>query len=1207
MQCPNCQHENPPQAKFCMECGTKLELTCSKCGLTLLAEARFCIECGTPVGGSPQPAAESTPVPQLEDLNPQIRPLIPDALAQKYAAADAQDTRENRLITALSVDITGSTQLSASQSAESAFQLMQDCFEVLVNIVASYEGIISGFRGDALLAFFGSPIVHENDSERAILAAFDMRDAMHDKGLQIRVGIHTARMTVGEIKTQLHSEYTAYGTDIVVAKRLEETADTGQILVSSETHRFTQRAFAFENLSPLSLKGFDMPVIAHSVIRPLENPRKLRGIEGLTSRLIGREVEFASLVGAIDALANEQMGQIVTVVGEAGIGKSRLVQELREMFQSHDQLQWLEGRCISIGQPMSFWPFIDILRTELGISSQDSEEDVADKLIGHINDLFGEDAQRIIPYVGQVLSAKLPEAYQEQIRYAAPEQIRHQTLLRMQEMFIALAHRHPLVLILEDLHWADELSLDLLWVLLDVLETTPLMLVCVYRPQREHRSWQIDGIASSRHRDRCTSIRLNPLTSQQSQQMVQSLLAIESLPAETEAVILQRTEGNPFFVEEVIRSLIDQGEIFQEAGGWKAKASITQINVPDTIQSVILSRIDRLQDEVKYVLKCASVIGCVFQERLLAYLSGQQALLSDRLDELESNELVYRERILPELEYAFKHALTQETTYQGLLEQQRHLFHERVAEGIEIIYQHQVEEYYEQLAYHYSRSENQAKATEYLTKAGQKTAGRYANEEALDYFNQALDLAESDVYDEILKHRAELFLELYRGMEAADDYERLLNNAKVCGNRQVELEALLGLVRAYYTVSLDQPDFAAKFVKLQTATYDLASELNDKKSMIKALVFGVQFSSDFKYWSAQEQRTNADKALALSHEIGDEVLITASMIAMFNTSRTVEFGETLRKRLEAHHDLTRLKEVYFLLMYTHLGFGNFERCIECSDAAINLAKETGTPPVMYPTIKALAALHLGRYDMAWTSLQDEVTDEAHQFGQAFQSFGLGMYFLELAAYEKATEMFEATIRQVEYLKRDWLREIAQLRLIKSCLASKTLVQEELNGLCRDIPDTKHQFSILPGEVRSDIELYLGNPEKALHEALSASRQAEAIGRKFAHVSALELQSRIQLRLNLPTEAIVCANQALHLAEEIQYMPMVWRLRAAKAKAFDMLGDTKAASQEYNAASAIVQRLANTIHSAELQRTFLSTPLVLSIINASNHQIGKDRK
>jgi class 3 adenylate cyclase len=276
MKCPNCQHENPAEAIFCMKCATKLESKCPECGTTNPPEALFCMRCATKLSEDASTTVEAAPT--LEEVHAQSKDWIPDELAQKYMSAEQQSTGENRPITALFADISGFTPLSNTQSSETMFQLVQDCFRDLVGIVARYEGSISGFRGDGLLALFGAPILHENDAERAILAAIDMRNVMQDKQLQVSIGINTAMMTVGEIQTQLHREYTAYGTDVNLAKRLQEAAEPGQILVGMGTHRLTSRMFDFGTIESLSVKGFTEAVTAYSVQQVKERPEKLRRI-----------------------------------------------------------------------------------------------------------------------------------------------------------------------------------------------------------------------------------------------------------------------------------------------------------------------------------------------------------------------------------------------------------------------------------------------------------------------------------------------------------------------------------------------------------------------------------------------------------------------------------------------------------------------------------------------------------------------------------------------------------------------------------------------------------------------------------------------------------------------------------------------------------------------------------------------------------------
>jgi class 3 adenylate cyclase/tetratricopeptide (TPR) repeat protein len=684
----------------------------------------------------------------------------------------------------LFADISGFTILSQKQSSEAMFQLVQDCFKELVSIVADYEGRISGFRGDGLLALFGAPILHENDAERAILVAMDMRNIMHERGLEVSIGINTAMMTVGEIQTQLHSEYTAYGTDVNLAKRLQESANPGQILVGAGSHRLTRRAFDFDIISDLTMKGFTQPVTAYSVKQVKVHPEKLRGIEGLRARMIGREHEFTEIKESVDQWLSGY-GQIVSVIGEAGIGKSRLVTELKTYIADKgDTLRYLEGRCVSIGQPISYWPFIDILRTYFNLKEEDAPSTIAQKVIDGTKHVFPNTADETLPLVGKLLSVRFGNELDDRLKFATPEQIRHQTMMQLRDFFRELANKQPLLLILEDLHWSDELSIDLVTYLMDELTHAPLMLLCVYRPEKEQKVWKLSEQAQRKCLDRYTEIMLKRLSSHDGRLLVEELLTIDDLPDSVKNTILEKSEGNPFFIEEVIRSLMEQDMVYRDSDRWRARTEIVNINVPDTIQSVLLSRVDRLQVEARYVLQCASVIGRLFKYSLLDHLTSQERNLNRYLSEFEDRELVYEERRIPELEYAFKHALTQEATYQGILERKKKEFHLHVAQGIERLYQERIEEYYEELAHHYSKSDNIEKAVEYHLKAGNKAKVNYANEIAISHFQKVLELLEqfrieqNDWKLEALKALGEIYVGIGRLTEAESSFRSAIELAE---------------------------------------------------------------------------------------------------------------------------------------------------------------------------------------------------------------------------------------------------------------------------------------------------------------------------------------------------------------------------------------------------------------------------------------------
>jgi predicted ATPase/class 3 adenylate cyclase/regulation of enolase protein 1 (concanavalin A-like superfamily) len=753
MKCTKCSHEASLGDAFCSRCGTKLETVCPECGYKPGEGDLFCSKCGARLGE----AAIASP-PRLEDM--QDRLYIPEPLRKRMDSAMQEMEGENRLITALFADISGFTPMSQELSPEDTVEKVNQCFQAITDAIYRYEGNINRFIGDCVLAFFGAPISHEDDPERAIMSGLDMLDAVHQLGLEIKVGINTGMMYFGPIGTQEHQEISAYGEDINLAKRLQEEAQRGQIIVGERTHRFTRRAFEFETLQPLTLKGIEKPIQAYSAIKRLPKPEKIRGIEGLRARMIGRDDELAKLKDALDEVMHGR-GQMVSIIGEAGVGKSRLVSELKKhALQSLENLEqkekepdesdkaplWLEGRCLSLGVTASYWPFIDIFSEYLGWGTDDSDITRADSILSRLREMVDrghltEDRyDEIGPMLGNLLSVQFGNDWDDRLKNADPQQIRYRTFMAIRDFFMALSKERPVILILEDLHWSDSLSIDLISLLMEALTLAPLFLVCVYRPEKEHKSWHLGTIASQKCSERYTELHLRELTHGQSRRLVESLLRIDNLPPSVKEMVLGKSQGNPFFVEEVIRSLIEMGMVYQEGDRWHAREGIESIAVPETIQSVILSRIDRLEDELRHVLQSASVIGRLFRRSLLERVTQQESELERDLWDLEEHELIYQERIVPEEEYSFKHAFTQETVYESILSRRRAEIHQEIAESMELLYGDSLDEYYEQLAYHYDRSRNAEKAVEYLLKAGEKSQRLYQNDEAIAYFQKALEL-----------------------------------------------------------------------------------------------------------------------------------------------------------------------------------------------------------------------------------------------------------------------------------------------------------------------------------------------------------------------------------------------------------------------------------------------------------------------------------
>lgn len=658
-------------------------------------------------------------------------------------------TGERKLVTIMFADISGFTALSETMDPEAVRDLMNSCFERLVPCITRYEGVVDKFIGDEIMALFGAPLAHENDAERAVRAALDMMttlsafNAERDTHLGLHSGLNTGLVLAGSIGAGQRQDYSVMGDAVNLASRLEEASERGQILVGPDTYRLTAPLFEYEVLAPIKVKGKAEPVPIYRVAGLKTQPGKVRGLEtkGISSPLVGREQEIAAVRGGVERLIAAGQGSIIGVIGEAGLGKSRLVAEIRTFVVSETpKVLWLEGHTLSFGQTISYWPFQEILQGWAGITEEDDGNDAWRKLDDKVRALFGEETFEYLPYLASLLVLDVQGEYADRVKYLDGEAMGRQIYLTSRRFFERLAQTQPTVLAFEDLQWMDESSINLLEHLLPLVESAPLLILGLSRPERNTPAARLRELSTRKYPARYTEIRLVPLSSPDSAQLVRNLLEIEDLPARVREMVVSRAEGNPFFIEEVIRTLIDTGAVKRDtaAGRWRATAQIETLTIPDTIQGVIMARVDRLEEEVKQVLRTAAVVGRSFFYRVLKAVAEADKTLDQSLAELQAIELIREKQVIPELEYIFKHALAQEATYESILLQKRRDLHARVGRAIETLFADRLEEFYGLLAYHYAKAETWEKAQEYLLKAGDQAGQMAADAEALTHYQQAI-------------------------------------------------------------------------------------------------------------------------------------------------------------------------------------------------------------------------------------------------------------------------------------------------------------------------------------------------------------------------------------------------------------------------------------------------------------------------------------
>ncbi|MGE5221071.1 MAG: ATP-binding protein [Omnitrophica WOR_2 bacterium] len=671
---------------------------------------------------------------------------------------------ERRVVTVLFCDVKGSTAMAEKLDPEEWAGIINQAYEHLIGPVRRHGGTVAQVMGDGILAFFGAPLAHEDDPQRAIFAGLEILEGIRGFHTQIkrersldfnvRVGIHTGLAVVGEVGTDQQLEYTAIGDTVNLAARMEQTAQPGTVQISAETYKFIEQIFECEPLGDIKVKGKTKPVRTYRVTGLRSEPSPLRGLErqGLQSPLVGREAELRAAQECIRRLFAGQ-GGIINIYGEAGIGKSRL---LAEMYRDvpEDHRYWLEGHTLSYGQTISYWPFQEILRCFADITDTDREDQAWHKLEGKIAALFPEtDAgaaleppaqpspttAEILPYLASLLKLKVAGEYADRVKYLDGEAMRKQIFLASRRFFERLARNRPLVLVFEDLHWIDESSVSLLEHLLPLVESVPLLIICLSRSLTETPAAPLGEIFAQKYSARYVEVELAPLSLGDSNQLVNNLLAIENLPVQVHEMIVDKAEGNPFFLEEILRALIDLGAIRRDpiTGRWQATAQIENLTIPDTVQGVILARLDRLEEEVKQVLRLASVVGRSFLYRVLRAIAEVGERLDEELVKLQTSELIQEKQRLPELEYLFKHALAQEATYESILLLKRRELHIRVGKAIETLFADRLEEFYSLLAHHYAKAEAWEQAQAYLMKAADQAGRMAADAEALAHYQQA--------------------------------------------------------------------------------------------------------------------------------------------------------------------------------------------------------------------------------------------------------------------------------------------------------------------------------------------------------------------------------------------------------------------------------------------------------------------------------------
>jgi class 3 adenylate cyclase/predicted ATPase len=762
-------------------------------------------------GATPAPAKTPPPAQPPASYTP---PHLAERIRAEQAALEARGRTdgERKTITALFADLKGSTALIEGLDPEEARALIDPALQLMMEAVHRYDGYVAQALGDGIFALFGAPIAHEDHPQRALYAALRMQDEMrqysdhvrlkHGAPLSMRIGVNTGEVVVRSIrKDDLHTDYVPVGHSTNLAARMEQMATPGAILISEDTKRLVEGYFALKALGAAAIKGRAEPLNVYEVVGagPLRTRLQVAARRGLT-RFVGRQTEMEQLDKALE-LAKAGHGQIVGVMGEPGVGKSRLFYEFKLLSVSGCLV--LEADSVSHGKATAYLPLIELLKSYFRIESQDDERMRQEKVTGKVLRL-DRTLESTLPYLFALLGI---EEQPSPLQQMDAQMRRRQTLDALKKLFLRESLNQPLILIFEDLHWIDSETQGLLDTLSEGVASARLLLLVNYRPEYRHE-WGTKTYY--------TQLRLAPFGKQEAEEFLNALLGTAAgapLAASLQALrrlILEKTDGTPFFMEEIVQELIEQGVLVRDArGGWVVSQLTAALQLPTTVQGVLAARIDRLAAPEKEFLQTLAVLGKEFSWGLVHQVVSRPAdELQGLLGRLQTAEFIYEQPAFPEVEYTFKHALTQEVAYNSLLIERRKGLHERTAQAIEALYRERLEEHYSDLAYHYSRSGNTEKAVEYLLRAGQQAVQYSAYVEAISHLSTALELLHT-LPDTPERVQQELALQLSLGIplqvlkghaapEVGQTYSRVLELCGRVGETAPLFPALFGLWRFYF-------------------------------------------------------------------------------------------------------------------------------------------------------------------------------------------------------------------------------------------------------------------------------------------------------------------------------------------------------------------------------------------------------------------------
>ena len=1003
MNCPNCEGQNPYIAKFCMYCGHPLVTACPNCQYENVHYAKYCIECGHSMGQKVPITTRQQPDIQENTL----QKFIPKEYAEKLENVRKVQTMkgERRIVSILFCDVKGSTSIAEQLDPEEWAEIMNQAFEYLISPIYTYEGTLARLMGDSVLAFFGAPIAHEDDAKRAILAGMEIIkniqpfkekiNHQYNLDFDVRVGINTGLVVVGGVGSDLFMEYTALGDAINIAARMQQSAEPGSIQIGEDTYKQVSGYFDFEPGEDITLKGKAEPVRAYRLKGTKEQPFDTRGMNTVNIPLVGRSNELNILIDAMDSV-KKGTGQIVCLIGEAGLGKSRLLKDARDIwFSNLPQLKpfgriasrWNQVLGLSYESSRPYGLIQRLIRNYIGVLPNDNSDQIRKKVSEAMSMMDSEPNQEWLDLFEMLLGVKDLADSQD----LSGENLKRKIYSEMLKNLELLASDGPTVFVVDDLHWSDPASAEFLVHLFQLVDHLPILFLCSFRSHHHSQAWVVKQAAEMNYSHRYVQINLLPLSEQESNQLINSYLDGGNPSQEIRNMILRKSDGNPFFTEEVIRGLINDEILVhdQESESWKMNTSLDDVAIPENLSALITARIDRLNEATKSVLQIASVVGISFNYHILELINDATDELDLELSSLQQLGLIRELTREPEAEYVFRQVLTQETVYSTILIKHRREYHRRVGEAILQLYPDRIEEFSNLLGHHFYNAKD-PRAFQYFQNEGDAALRLYANIEAINYYGKAIEISKWKD-DLILEEVVELYLRRGRAYEldsqfknALKSYEELKQMAQNSGDKKIELKALIAQALVY---SVPSSEFDSELgSSIIEKAQRIAEDLNEREALAKI------------YWiSMNLNRFN--QSFKDAQQAGE---------------KSVEIARELNLVEQLAYSLNDISHAYNIN-------GQVERARETSLEAVEMWEKMNDLPMLADSLAGLAAIsvYTGDFEDAY-----KYSDRAYSisqstnniWGQSYSRYAIGLVDLERGDFSLAIKHFEQSMRDAETSK-----------------------------------------------------------------------------------------------------------------------------------------------------------------------------------------------